>query len=78
MSSSISNLAGAVAGIAVAIAASEQAQEAPLSAQQSDPRTMTWMEGIPPHLSIHRCGGWEKVVISPMAHFICVPLPQAG
>jgi hypothetical protein len=44
MSSSIFRLAGAVAGIAVAIAASAQTQEAPLSAQQSDPRAnLGWM-----------------------------------
>ena len=78
MSSLIFRLAGAVAGISVAITTSAQAQEAPLSAHQSDPRAMTWMEGIPPRLSIRRCGGWEKLMISPMPRFICVPLPHAG
>jgi hypothetical protein len=48
MSSSSLWLAGAAAGIVFVIATSAQAQDAPLSAAQSDPRAMGWMQGVPP------------------------------
>jgi CubicO group peptidase (beta-lactamase class C family) len=50
MSSSTSNLAALVAGCAIAIGSSQgvMAQSALLSAQDSDPNVMGWMQGFPP------------------------------
>jgi len=48
MSSSTAGFAGAAAGLAILIAASAQAEDPPLSAQQSDPNLMGWMQGVPP------------------------------
>jgi CubicO group peptidase (beta-lactamase class C family) len=39
---------GLAAVLAVLITTSAQAQDGPLSAQPSDPRTMGWMQGVPP------------------------------
>jgi len=51
--------AGLASGFAVWIAvfAAAPAQEAPLSAEELDPRVMGWMHGFPPHA--------EKIVIQP-------------
>jgi len=50
MSSSTSRLAALAAGVALSLAAAGNvaAQSAPLSAQESDPRVMGWMQGFPP------------------------------
>ena len=48
MSLSKTTLAGASAGLAILIATSAQAEDVPLSAEQSDPRVMGWMQGVPP------------------------------
>jgi len=50
MSSSTSSLAALAAGVALSLAAAGEvaAQSAPLSAQDSDPRVMGWMQGFPP------------------------------
>ena len=48
MSSSKTGPAGAATALAILIAMSAQAQDVPLSAQQSDPRVMGWMQGVPP------------------------------
>ena len=50
MSSSTSSLAALAAGAALSLAAAGDvaAQSAPLSAQDSDPRVMGWMQGFPP------------------------------
>ncbi|MCR9150115.1 MAG: beta-lactamase family protein [Rhodobacteraceae bacterium] len=50
MSSSTSRLAALAAGVALSLAAAGDvaAQSAPLSAQESDPRVMGWMQGFPP------------------------------
>ena len=48
MSLSTTGLAGASAGLAILIATSAQAEDVPLSAEQSDPRVMGWMQGVPP------------------------------
>ena len=50
MSSSTSSLAALAAGAALSLAAAGDvaAQTAPLSAQDSDPRVMGWMQGFPP------------------------------
>ena len=50
MSSSTSSLAALAAGVALSLAAAGDvaAQSAPLSAQDSDPRVMGWMQGFPP------------------------------
>ncbi|PWJ20760.1 serine hydrolase domain-containing protein [Jannaschia seohaensis] len=50
MSSSISKLITLAAGVAMTLAFSSgaEAQSAPLSAQDSDPRVMGWMQGFPP------------------------------
>lgn len=50
MSSSTSNLAALVTGCAIAFGSSQgvMAQSAPLSAQDSDPNVLGWMQGFPP------------------------------
>lgn len=50
MSSSTSNLIALATGVVMAISASTaaNAQSAPLSAQESDPNVMGWMQGFPP------------------------------
>ncbi len=50
MSSSISNLVALAAGLAISLGVSTgaMAQTAPLSAQESDPNVMGWMQGFPP------------------------------
>jgi CubicO group peptidase (beta-lactamase class C family) len=50
MSSSISNLVALAAGLAISLGVptSAMAQTAPLSAQESDPNVMGWMQGFPP------------------------------
>jgi len=50
MSSSTSNLLALITGVALAVGASSGAlaQTAPLSAQDSDPKVMGWMQGFPP------------------------------
>jgi len=50
MRSSSSVFAGSAAGLVLWIAAvaAASAQEAPLSAEASDPRGLGWMEGFPP------------------------------
>ena len=48
LSSSKTRLAGAAAALALLVAMSAQAQDVPLSAQQSDPGVMGWMQGVPP------------------------------
>ena len=47
MSSSISRVS-AVLALGLGLASGAQAQTAPLSAQESDPRVMGWMQGFPP------------------------------
>lgn len=50
MSSSISNLVALAAGLAISLGVptGAMAQTAPLSAQESDPNVMGWMQGFPP------------------------------
>ena len=50
MSSSISKVLTLTAGVAMALGATAgaRAQSAPLSAEDSDPRVMGWMQGFPP------------------------------
>ncbi len=50
MSSSSTNLCALTTGIAIALGAATgaSAQSAPLSAQESDPNVMGWMQGFPP------------------------------
>ena len=52
MSSSISDLARAAGlTLALTLAGAAAAQQAPLSAQDSDPRVLGWMQGFPPPTS---------------------------
>lgn len=67
MSLSISGIATLWAGVALAIgtATSVMAQSAPLSAQDSDPRVMGWMQGFPPPP--------EKLITQPDANYFSFP-----
>ena len=67
MSSSISNLAALVAGIAITLgtATGALAQSAPLSAQESDPNVMGWMQGFPPPP--------DKLITQPDSNFFSFP-----
>ncbi|WP_137701419.1 serine hydrolase domain-containing protein [Marimonas lutisalis] len=48
MSSSISRIAALAAGMFLGMAGGAMAQSTPLSAQESDPNVMGWMQGFPP------------------------------
>lgn len=67
MSSSISNLAALAAGIAITLgtATGALAQSAPLSAQESDPNVMGWMQGFPPPP--------DKLITQPDSNFFSFP-----
>lgn len=67
MSSSISNLAALAAGIAIMLgtATGALAQSAPLSAQESDPNVMGWMQGFPPPP--------DKLITQPDSNFFSFP-----
>lgn len=67
MSSSVSRLATlCVLGvIAFGMATSAAAQSAPLSAQESDPRVMGWMQGFPPPP--------DKLIVQPDANYFSFP-----
>ncbi len=67
MSFSTSNLAALVAGVAIVLGPSSGAfaQSAPLSAQESDPRIMGWMEGFPPPP--------DKLITQPDSNFFSFP-----
>ncbi len=67
MSSSISNLAALAAGIAITLgtATGALAQSAPLSAQESAPNVMGWMQGFPPPP--------DKLITQPDSNFFSFP-----
>jgi CubicO group peptidase (beta-lactamase class C family) len=67
MSSSISNLAALAAGIAITLgtATGALAHSAPLSAQESDPNVMGWMQGFPPPP--------DKLITQPDSNFFSFP-----
>ncbi len=67
MSSSTSNLVALVAGVALAVGASSGAlaQTAPLSAQDSDPNVMGWMQGFPPPA--------DKLITQPDSNYFSFP-----
>lgn len=67
MSSSISNLTALAAGFAITLGASSgaMAQSAPLSAQESDPNVMGWMQGFPPPA--------DKMITQPDSNFFSFP-----
>ncbi len=67
MSSSISSLATLWAGVALAFgtATTVMAQSAPLSAQESDPRVMGWMQGFPPPP--------DKLITQPDSNYFSFP-----
>ena len=67
MSSSISKLLPLVtaAGLALSGASFATAQTAPLSAQDSDPRVMGWMQGFPPPP--------DKLITQPDSNYFSFP-----
>ena len=67
MSSSTSNLTALAAGIALSLGAASEAaaQSAPLSAQDSDPRVMGWMQGFPPPP--------DKLITQPDSNYFSFP-----
>jgi Beta-lactamase class C and other penicillin binding proteins len=67
MSSSISRLALAstLALTAALLPAASEAQQAPLSAQESDPRVMGWMQGFPPPA--------DKIITQPDSVYFSFP-----
>ncbi len=67
MSSSTSRLLAWATGVAVAIGSSSGAfaQSAPLSAQESDPRAMGWMQGFPPPA--------DKLITQPDSNYFSFP-----
>ncbi|MFP1632879.1 serine hydrolase domain-containing protein [Zhengella sp. ZM62] len=67
MSLSISRLAAACAAfwLAVAMPSAAAAQAAPLSAQESDPQVMGWMEGFPPPA--------DKLITQPDSNYFSFP-----
>ncbi len=67
MSFSTSDIFAAAAGLAIALGASSaaQAQSAPLSAQESDPAVMGWMQGFPPPA--------DKLITQPDANYFSFP-----
>ncbi|MBN2906305.1 MAG: serine hydrolase [Rhodobacteraceae bacterium] len=67
MSSSTSRVATLAAGLAMslALAGGAAAQTAPLSAQESDPRVMGWMQGFPPPP--------DKLITQPDSNFFSFP-----
>jgi len=67
MSSSTSNLVALITGAAIAIglSASANAQSAPLSAQESDPGVMGWMQGFPPPE--------DKLITQPDSNYFSFP-----
>lgn len=67
MSSSVSSLAMLWAGVALAFgtATSVMAQSAPLSARDSDPRVMGWMQGFPPPP--------DKLITQPDSNYFSFP-----
>ena len=66
MSSSTSNLIAWATGAALALGATAvTAQTAPLSAQDSDPRVMGWMQGFPPPA--------DKVITQPDSVYFSFP-----
>jgi len=67
MSSSTSNLVALITGAAIAIglSASANAQSVPLSAQESDPGVMGWMQGFPPPE--------DKLITQPDSNYFSFP-----
>ena len=67
MSSSTSRLLGLVAGLAMTLGASNaaNAQAVPLSAQESDPNVMGWMQGFPPPP--------DKLITQPDSNYFSFP-----
>ncbi len=67
MSSSTSNLLALVTGVAMTFGATTgaEAQSAPLSAQDSDPRVMGWMQGFPPPA--------DKLITQPDSNYFSFP-----
>lgn len=65
MSSSISKAALIAVGFGISAASMATAQNAPLSAQDSDPRVMGWMEGFPPPP--------DKLITQPDSNFFSFP-----
>jgi len=67
MLSSTSNLIAMAAGVAMAFGASTgaDAQSAPLSAQESDPNVMGWMQGFPPPP--------DKLITQPDSNYFSFP-----
>lgn len=67
MSSSTSNLVALVTGVALTVGASSGAlaQTAPLSAQDSDPNVMGWMQGFPPPA--------DKLITQPDSNYFSFP-----
>ena len=67
MSSSTSRFAAAAAGLVMALGAASDAsaQSSPLSARDSDPRAMGWMQGFPPPP--------DKMITQPDSNFFSFP-----
>ncbi len=65
MSSSISKAALIAVSFGISAASMSTAQNAPLSAQDSDPRVMGWMEGFPPPP--------DKLITQPDSNFFSFP-----
>ncbi|MDI3335604.1 serine hydrolase [Defluviimonas aestuarii] len=65
MSSSISKAALIAVSFGISAASMATAQNAPLSAQDSDPRVMGWMEGFPPSP--------DKLITQPDSNFFSFP-----
>ena len=65
MSSSISKRLALVAGVSLAVATSAHAQSEPMSAQDSDPRVLGWMEGFPPPA--------DKIITQPDSVYFSFP-----
>jgi CubicO group peptidase (beta-lactamase class C family) len=67
MLSSTSKVVALAAGIAVALGSASDvaAQSAPLSAQESDPRVLGWMQGFPPPA--------DKLITQPDSNFFSFP-----
>lgn len=65
MSSTISRIAAACMTLALGLGSAASAQQAPLTAQQSDPRVMGWMQGFPPPP--------DKMITQPDSNYFSFP-----
>ncbi|THD82439.1 class C beta-lactamase-related serine hydrolase [Aliigemmobacter aestuarii] len=65
MSSSTSDLVALATGAVLALSTGALAQSAPLSAQDSDPRVMGWMQGFPPPA--------DKLITQPDSNYFSFP-----